>query len=148
MIPILASWLVLSAIGTIAFVLLKRGRRLATVPLEWRVVFERVRRRIFEIDADLEIIEWTSDSDGNGSLVLDRNGTRASLPLKELRDAPPALFEERLRELLVAHVPGTVLPGPADAAAMRASRPASRPREAAADPALSPELRQLHPRTP
>src|SRR5262245_27706478 len=148
MIPILASWLVLSAIGTVAFVLLKRGRRLATVPLEWRVVFERVRRRIFEIDADLEILEWTSDSDGNGSLVVDRDGARASLPLRELRDAPPVLFEERLRELLVTHVPGTVLPGPAEAAALRAPRPASRPREAAADAALAPDLRQLHPRIP
>ena len=122
MIKLLGSWLLLAAVGAAALALLARGQRLATVPLEWRVLFERIRRRLQEIDADLEIVEWSSDADGNGVLVVDRGGTRLTLPLKDLRDAPPGLFEERLRELLVA-------------------------RDSAKDLDLAPELRQLDPGT-
>jgi hypothetical protein len=147
--PLFASWALLSALGAVAFSLLARGRRLATIPLEWRVAFERVRRRIQEIDADFEIVEWRSDPDGGGSLVVDRNGVRSTLPMKDLRDAPPALFEVRLREILVANVAGMVLPAPVERVPARPPRTALRPIESAADPALSSdELRRLHPRTP
>lgn len=141
------SWTLLALLGALAFSLLARGRRLATIPLEWRVVFERVRRRIQEIDADLEIVEWRADPDGNGTLVVDRNGARSTLPLKELREAPPALFEQRLRDVLVANVAGLVLNAPAEPVAARHARSATRP-IAATDPALPPELGRLHPRTP
>lgn len=122
MTKLLVSWLLLAAIGAAALAFLARGQRLATVPLEWRVLVERVRRRFREIDPDLEIVEWSSDGDGNGVLVVDRGGTRLTLPLKDLRDAPPGLFEEKLRQLLVT-------------------------RDSANDRDLAPELRQLDPGT-
>ena len=104
-------------------------------------------RRIREIDADFEIVEWRSDPDGDGALVVDRNGVRSTLPLKDLRDAQPGLFEERLREVLLANVPGMVLPAPVEPVAPRPLRPA-RPIQPAAGAVLSSELPRLRPRIP
>jgi hypothetical protein len=106
MLPILASWLVLAAVGAAALALLARSRRLASVPVEWRVVAERLRRRLREIDAQIEIVEWIDDPAGGGALIIDRDGARTELPLAQLRDAPPELFEERLLVLLAARAPG------------------------------------------
>lgn len=105
MLKVFASWFVLAAVGAAALALLARGRRLASVPVEWRVVAERVRRRLREIDARIEIVEWRDDPAGGGALVLDRDGTRTTLPLAELRDAPPELFEERLLVALASRLP-------------------------------------------
>jgi hypothetical protein len=145
---VLSTWLLLAAIGAVAFCLIARGRRLATVPPNWRAVCERVRRRIQEIDADLEIAEWRPDPDGQGSLIVVRDGTRTPVPLKELRDAPPALFEQRLRDVLLACVPGLFKPAAFERIGARLPRQSSRRVESAESPPLPSELRRMRPRTP